>query len=187
MRRTAVGLAPGVPLSQGLAPVLSGQPWLLILGSLPGAASLAAQQYYAHPRNLFWPLMVHLFAAGPHLPYAQRLQVLGNAGVALWDVLHSASRRGSLDAAIDQRSASANDLAALLSAQPQIRCVAFNGKLAATLFHRHCNPLSTAHSGAQAQLTLPSTSPAHATLSAEHKLQQWRQVLAHRPVRPRPV
>lgn len=180
MRRAAVGLVPGVPLSQGLAPVLSGQPWLLILGSLPGAASLAAQQYYAHPRNLFWPLMGHLFAAGPDLPYAQRLQVLGKAGVALWDVLHSASRRGSLDAAIDQRSAKPNDLSALLSAQPQIRCVAFNGKLAATLFQRHCSALTAAQIKPVLQLTLPSTSPAHAALSPERKLQQWQQLLALR-------
>ena len=180
MRHTAGGPRPGVPVSQGLAPVLGVRPWLLILGSLPGAASLAAQQYYAHPRNMFWPLMGQLFAAGPHLPYALRLQALDNAGVALWDVLHSASRRGSLDAAIDQRSAKPNDLSALLSAQPQICCVAFNGKLAASLFHRHCSVLPAAHIKPVLKLTLPSTSPAHAALSPERKLQQWQQLLALR-------
>jgi double-stranded uracil-DNA glycosylase len=181
VRRVAAGLAPGIALSQGLAPVLGVRPWLLILGSLPGAASLAAQQYYAHPRNLFWPLMGHLFAAGPALPYAQRLQALGRAGVALWDVLHSASRRGSLDADIDARSATANDLSALLSAQPQICCVAFNGKSAATLFQRHGRTQWAGHTRRLTQLTLPSTSPAHAALSAADKLQQWQQLLALRP------
>jgi hypoxanthine-DNA glycosylase len=177
---TVRGLVPGAPLLQGLAPVVGTRPWLLILGSLPGAASLAAQQYYAHPRNLFWPLMGHLFAAGPDLPYAQRLQALGRAGVALWDVLHSAARHGSLDADIDARSATANDLGALLSAQPQICCVAFNGKLAAALFRRHSSAQLATREHAVVQLTLPSTSPAHAALSAADKLQQWQQLLALR-------
>ena len=146
---------------------------VLILGSMPGKASLDASQYYAHPRNQFWSIMGTLFGAHPALPYAERLAMLTGAGLALWDVLSSCERRGSLDSAIDIRSAQANDFAAFLGRHTGIRRVLFNGALAETCFRRdvmpHIRPLD--------MLRLPSTSPAHAGLSAADKLEAWRAAL----------
>ncbi|WP_306476001.1 DNA-deoxyinosine glycosylase [Methyloversatilis sp.] len=146
---------------------------VLILGSMPGAASLDANQYYAHPRNQFWSIMGTLFGAHPALPYAERLAMLTGAGVALWDVLSSCEQRGSLDSAIDLRSAQANDFVAFLGRHAGIRRVLFNGALAETCFRRdvmpHVRPLD--------MLRLPSTSPAHAGLSASDKLHAWRTAL----------
>ncbi|OYW28635.1 MAG: DNA-deoxyinosine glycosylase [Methyloversatilis sp. 12-65-5] len=146
---------------------------VLILGSMPGAASLGANQYYAHPRNQFWSIMGTLVGAHPALPYAERLAMLTRAGLALWDVLSSCERRGSLDSAIDLRSAQANDFVAFFERHAGIRRVLFNGALAETCFRRdvmpHIRPLD--------MLRLPSTSPAHAGLSAADKLQAWRAAL----------
>jgi hypoxanthine-DNA glycosylase len=149
---------------------------VLILGSLPGVASLEAQQYYAHPRNLFWDLMGELFGAGRELAYAQRCERLTAAGVAVWDVLHAARRPGSLDADIDLRSLIANDFTALFASQPQLRTVAFNGQTAATLFRRNVLP-ALAPLPTLRLLTLPSTSPAHAGRTRAQKLTLWRQLL----------
>jgi TDG/mug DNA glycosylase family protein len=146
---------------------------VLILGSMPGVASLSAGQYYAHPRNQFWTIMGELFGAGPALPYDQRLAVLTRSGIALWDVLASCERRGSLDSAIDTRSAQANDFAAFLDAHPLITRICFNGALAETCFRRDVMP----HVRALETLRLPSTSPAHAGLPAAEKLQHWRAAL----------
>ena len=146
---------------------------VLILGSMPGVASLTAGQYYAHPRNQFWPIMGALFGAGPDLPYPDRLATLTRAGIALWDVLSSCERRVSLDSAIDLRSAQANDFASFLDRHPGITRVCFNGALAETRFRHdvmaHVRPLEC--------IRLPSTSPAHAGLSAADKLQAWRAAL----------
>ncbi|AOF80831.1 DNA-deoxyinosine glycosylase [Methyloversatilis sp. RAC08] len=146
---------------------------VLILGSMPGKASLDANQYYAHPRNQFWSIMGTLFGAHPALPYAERLAMLTGAGLALWDVLSSCERRGSLDSAIDLRSAQANDFAAFLGRHTGIRRVLFNGALAETCFRRDVMP----HVRALDMLRLPSTSPAHAGLSATDKLHAWRAAL----------
>ncbi len=146
---------------------------VLVLGSMPGVASLAAGQYYAHPRNQFWPIMGALFGADPALPYERRLTLLTQAGIALWDVLASCERQGSLDAAIDARTAQANDFAAFLDTHPLITRVCFNGALAATRFQRDVMP----HVRALHMTRLPSTSPAHAGMSAADKLAAWRQAL----------
>lgn len=156
----------------GLAPVWRADARLLVLGSFPGAASLGAQQYYAHPRNAFWPLMAALLQrpglAG--LPYEQRLQTLIEAGVALWDAVAVCEREGSLDSAI--RNAQPSNLPELVARLPALRAIACNGATA----HRETAALLP---GAPwPLLRLPSTSPAHAGLGLEAKLQAWRTALA---------
>lgn len=153
-------------------PSISPRCRVLILGTMPGVASLQAGQYYAHPRNQFWDIMGALFGAGRALSYAKRMARLRAAGVALWDVVAECERPGSLDAAI--RNERANDLAGLLRRCPRIAVIAFNGQPAARLFRRHVRDLPRAVD----TVVLPSTSPAHAARSRREKLAAWRAGLA---------
>lgn len=140
----------------GFPPVVDAATRLLILGSLPGDASLRAAQYYAHPRNAFWPLIGGVLGEDlAVLPYEQRLDRLKARGVGLWDVIASAERSGSLDAAI--RSPEAADLRSLIDGLPALRAVAFNGKLAAKLGRRIIGDVNGVR-----LIDLPSSSPAHA-------------------------
>ena len=149
---------------------------VLILGSMPGAASLAADQYYAHPRNHFWPIMGRLFAAGPELPYAKRVRRLKSCGIAVWDVLESCVRPGSLDADIEEGSIAVNDFAGFFDAHPRIGAVFFNGAKAESAYRRHVLNGLPAAAGALPALRLPSTSPAHAALSLDRKLAFWKML-----------
>ncbi len=140
----------------GFAPVVDTETRLLILGSLPGDASLKAAQYYAHSRNAFWPLIGGVLGEDLlALRYEQRLDRLTARGVGLWDVIASAERSGSLDAAI--RSPEAADLRGLIGGLPRLRAVAFNGKLAAKLGRRIIGDVAGIR-----LIDLPSSSPAHA-------------------------
>ena len=144
------------------APIARRDARVLILGSVPGVKSLEDREYYAHPRNAFWEIMAALCGAGRGLPYEQRLERLQGAGIAVWDVLHSAEREGSLDSAI--LHASPNDLAGLLKNCPQIELVALNGSYASATFKRHAQ--STLEPRANPRVVkLPSTSPANARVS----------------------
>ncbi len=149
---------------------------VLILGSMPGAASLAAAEYYAHPRNAFWPIMGALFGAGPALPYADRLARLADAGIALWDVIASCTRAGSLDSAIVADSIEVNDFAALFLACPHLHHVFFNGRKAEAAFRRYVRP--QVELPAVRFVYLPSTSPAHAARDLAAKLDAWQAVRA---------
>ena len=134
---------------------------------MPGQASLRAGQYYAHERNAFWRIMGDLLGAGPDLPYAQRLERLTAAGIALWDVIAACERYGSLDSDIVNSSVCANDFSAFFEAHRSIRRVFFNGGAAETTFRRHVLPQL---SGVPLQLhRLPSTSPAHAARGDGHR------------------
>lgn len=146
---------------------------ILILGSMPGRASLEAGEYYAHPRNLFWTIMGELAGARPCLPYPARIAALAEAGIALWDVLGECEREGSLDSAI--RAEAPNDLSGFLRGHAGIRRLCFNGGKAWQSFRRHFPALA-----ARDDLLLrplPSTSPAHAGMSAERKGAAWREGL----------
>ena len=160
-------------------PVAAPDAHTLILGSMPGQASLAAGEYYAHRRNLFWPILGELFGASPALPYAARLQKLTDAGLALWDVLQCCEREGSLDGDIAPASIVANDFATFLTAHPRIVRVFFNGTLADTSFRRHV--LQTLPHHSLHFTRLPSTSPANAAYSYARRLEAWRALTASTP------
>lgn len=168
----------------GFPAVIGADARILILGSMPGIASLDAQQYYAHPRNHFWRIMGELCGAGPQLPYRERLQVLLRERLGLWDVLQSCVRGGSLDAAIEHHSATANDLPALLRRCPQVRRLCCNGGSAYGMLRRQFGePL--AREFPQIEICrLPSTSPANASCSYARKLAAWRHALRQRQASP---
>jgi len=149
---------------------------VLILGSMPGAESLRRRQYYAHPHNQFWLIMGELFGAGPELPYAQRVERLLERGVAVWDVLKHCERDGSLDSGIRRDSEVVNDFAGFLVRHPSIRAVFFNGSKSEGVFSRSVRQ-RLGPRGAQLRCQrLPSTSPAHAGMPREAKLQAWRRI-----------
>jgi hypoxanthine-DNA glycosylase len=168
----------GLTRINGFPPVVGKFVRVLILGSMPGNASLARNQYYGLPHNAFWRIMGDLFGAGANLPYTQRLRVLTDQGIALWDVLDSCYRPGSLDSAIDDRTAKANDFAMLFREHRMISYIFFNGQKAAQLFAKRILPTIEDKQPAKTLVTLPSTSPALASMTYEQKLEQWAAVKA---------
>jgi len=147
----------------------------LILGSMPGQASLAARQYYAHPRNAFWPIMGELFGAHPTVDYADRVDLLLSARIAVWDVLGACLRPGSLDSAIQRDSMVANDFRKFFAGHRQISRIFFNGAKAAELFDTLVLP--GLEPFAASRFRLPSTSPAHAGMKFRDKLAAWRVLI----------
>jgi hypoxanthine-DNA glycosylase len=149
------------------APVTDARTRVLILGSLPGEASLAAARYYAHPRNQFWRLVGAVIGQDLQgAAYETRLATLLDHGIGLWDSIGTATRKGSLDTAI--RNVEANPLAQLVTTLPALQAVAFNGAKSAAI--------GAPQMACEARLTLlrlPSSSPAHAALGFEAKLAQW--------------
>ena len=159
-------------LKTGLPPLIASTCRVLILGSFPGAASLATQQYYGHPRNHFWPIMLALLPSDEGLigvsSYQKRSEWLLANNLGLWDVYAACEREGSLDAAI--RNAQVNDVSALRQSCPQLQAIAHNG--AESYKHRcHTEALGVP------VYKLPSTSPANASWSFERKLNAWAQCL----------
>jgi double-stranded uracil-DNA glycosylase len=124
-----------------LAPVEDANATILILGSVPGEASLCEGQYYAHPRNLFWRILGELVGANSALPYEERTHVLQSVGVALWDILESCVRGTSLDSDIENGSPVPNDFAAFFSGHPKIASVYFNGAKADDCYRRLVLPV----------------------------------------------
>jgi double-stranded uracil-DNA glycosylase len=169
----AVDLA-SVRRIESLPPIVSERSTVLILGSMPGEVSLKAGQYYAHQKNIFWRIMGELFGAGPSAPYERRIQILQSVGVALWDVLQACSRSGSLDASI--REAVANDFVTFFAKHPNITPVFFNGIKAQKVFRRYVLPTLT--KDRHTYTLLPSTSPAHAAIPREAKIQAWSVIVS---------
>jgi len=181
---------------QSFSAVCNEQTHTLILGSMPGVPSLDAVQYYAHKRNAFWPIMLTLSASvevkrhanAPEpsysitakTPYEQRLKRLNSDGFGLWDVIAECERPGSLDSAIVADSVVVNDFVGLLQQFPRIEKIAFNGKAAQKLFERRVNPLLK-QQGLETRIkqwiSLPSSSPAMASLSLQQKYERWFNLL----------
>ena len=149
---------------------------VLILGSMPSEVSLNAREYYAHPRNGFWPILGHLLGFDPRAPYAERRDAILAAGIAIWDVLASCVRPGSADANIEPESIIVNDFSQLFVSSPEIRAVYCNGTTAYTLFRRLVQP--TVANRDFALYRLPSTSPANASLGLAEKIEEWRKILS---------
>lgn len=159
---------------QSFAPIADDSATVLILGSMPGTASLRAGQYYAHPRNLFWHMMESAIALNPHAPYEQRTQALSHANIALWDVLHTCTRDGSLDADIDKSSRISNDFQTFFARHRLITHVFFNGATAEQSYRKLVLPdLAIQHIE---YLRLPSTSPANASIPYDQKLAAWQAI-----------
>lgn len=158
-------------------PVASTDARLLILGSMPGVASLQQQQYYAHPRNAFWPIMAQIFDFERDGNYQQRCHGLLINRVALWDVLKMCIRPGSLDQHIDKDTIVINDLAGFLTQHPRVELILFNGGTAADMFKRHVLPSLPVAQKDIPRIRMPSTSPAHASRSYLEKLAYWQQTI----------
>lgn len=157
-------------------PIESKSARVLVLGSMPGVESLRAGRYYAYRHNAFWPIMGELFGAGPAIDYEKRVLLLMRAGLALWDVMASCIREGSLDSDIDEASIVPNDFRTFFDVHPRVTHVFFNGAKAETCFHRYVRPHLSDRGLTFTRL--PSTSPAHASLSMEKKLRAWHAVAA---------
>jgi hypoxanthine-DNA glycosylase len=157
------------------APISNSSARVLILGSMPGVKSLNAGQYYAHKQNAFWKILAELTGLNPAAPYAERLEQLVGSGIALWDVLHSCEREGSLDAAIDFSTVQPNDFVTFFREHPYIQLVCFNGAVAERCYNTHVLP--TVRDIPISYARLPSTSPAHAALSFQDKVAAWRAIL----------
>lgn len=142
---------------------------------MPGKVSLRERQYYAHPQNAFWSITGEILGFDPASTYAARVSSLRNCRIALWDVLESCAREGSLDSRIDESTIVTNDFRRFFAVHPDIRLVCFNGAKAAALYFRHVQPhlrgpLTHEH------LRLPSTSPANASIPRAEKLRAWRVI-----------
>ena len=148
---------------------------VLVLGSMPGQASLAAGEYYAHSRNAFWRITAELLQFDAGAPYKARIQALVSARIGVWDVLQSCARQGSLDTMIESDTEIANDFHRFFRTHGKITQVFFNGAKAEASFRRHVLP-HIEHLSLECT-RLPSTSPANASVSFARKLEAWRAIL----------
>ncbi|MBO0679678.1 DNA-deoxyinosine glycosylase [Mycolicibacterium sp. S2-37] len=156
----------------GFAPIVGARPRVLVLGNAPSVLALARHQYYGNPQNAFWRIAGELYSFGATDPYEQRITALTAHGVAVWDVLASCRRKGSLDSAVEPKSMVANDFDTFFGTHPTIRRVLFNGAAAERNFQR----LVEGDFGVLFE-RLPSTSPAQ-TMRFERKLAAWRAALS---------
>ena len=155
-------------------PMVAPDARVLILGSMPGIRSLELNQYYGHPRNLFWAFMGEICGASLELDYQSRVEILQQSGIALWDVLKHCERKGSLDADIVASSEIPNDIPGLLNEYPEICVLAFNGKKAEKTFRKYIR--AALPNREFKWLPLPSTSPANASIAKTKKLERWMKI-----------
>jgi TDG/mug DNA glycosylase family protein len=153
-------------------PISDAASCVLILGSMPGKASLRAGQYYAHPQNAFWKILGALFDFEPGFPYESRIASLREHGIALWDVMQSCVRETSHDSDIEEFSIVSNPFAGFLRDHPEIHTICFNGAKAESSWRKHVLP-QLPRAGDIAYHRLPSTSPANASIGYDDKAKAW--------------
>jgi len=176
-------ISAGANISESFAPLVGKRMHTLVLGTMPGQKSLLLQQYYAHQRNALWPILCAIatddvpdYTVHQSLSYQQRCELITSAGFALWDVLARCERPGSLDGNIVRQSEIPNAIPQLITAHPELRIIACNGRTAEALFKRHILP--QLHEPIPLVVSLPSTSPAMASLSLHAKHERWRSALS---------
>ncbi len=151
---------------------------IIILGSIPGEASLKQQQYYAHPRNAFWYILAKYFDVEIPSLYEGRKALVRQHGIVLWDVMRCCDRLGSLDSKIDSQTIVVNEFEPLFLQQPKILAVLFNGAKAESEYRRRVLPLLPEKQRSLKLIRLPSTSPAMASMNREEKYHLWCDVLS---------
>lgn len=159
--------------SIGFPPIVGEKPRFLVLGSSPSVISLQEQQYYANARNVFWPIMLSIIGHNDESEYIQRIELLKRAKIAVWDVISSCERPGSLDSSIKEGSITVNNFAAFLKKYPTVESIYFNGVKAEQTFHRHVVTQQRLDVSNFNMLRLPSTSPANAGMSIDEKRRVW--------------
>ena len=167
-----------MPAIQSFAPIVDDGARTLILGSIPGKASLDAEEYYAHPRNAFWKIIGELFDVDPAASYAERVQGLKSHRIAVWDAMQACTREGSLDSDIIEDSIVPNAFQTFFDTYPEVRHIFFNGAKAEAAFRRYVSPELSTIERHLVLNRLPSTSPAHAGMKYEAKLAAWRAISA---------
>lgn len=163
-------------LVHSFEPVIGRKPRILILGSMPGVVSLQAVQYYANPRNAFWPIMAELFGIKIDCDYEERVEQISCLPVVLWDTIKACHREGSLDSNIKKHQLEANNIPSLLKQYSDIRLVACNGATSEKYFNQLVKLRLPEDHGVVVK-RLPSTSPANATMNFDQKLSSWREIL----------
>lgn len=163
---------------EGFPPIAAEDSRILVLGSMPSETSLKKQQYYGHRRNAFWRIMGELFGAGQEIDYEQRKQILMQNGVAVWDVLNTCCRKGSMDSDIDMDSIQINNFNWFYSVYPFIRTVFFNGSTAEKVYTKQISPILKKQYNYLRYQRLPSTSPAYASMKLDRKIEAWRVILS---------
>ncbi len=166
-----------VPIIVGFPPISNAKVEVLILGSMPSIVSLRKQQYYGHQRNAFWPIMMELLSGPANASYQERQKILLSRHIAVWDVLQSCQRAGSLDADIDAQSIKTNDFFGFYRAHRAVKKVFFNGSLAEKVYRKQVLPDLKEEFDYLEYQRLPSTSPAHASMSLARKLEKWAVIL----------
>ncbi|MCK4840699.1 MAG: DNA-deoxyinosine glycosylase [Methylococcales bacterium] len=160
----------------GFPPIADKNAKILILGSMPSEASLLEQEYYAHKRNAFWPMMRTIFNDGS-ADYNQRKKLLIGHDIAVWDVLKQCYRQGSLDSAINMDSIESNDFQSFFRAHKQVKKVIFNGAKAESIYLKFILPQIESQFAYLQYKRLPSTSPAHAAMTVDQKIAIWKKEL----------
>lgn len=163
-------------LSRSFDYVADAEAKVIILGSMPGKESLKQHQYYAHPRNQFWNFMHEIFGIERTHPYPERLLKLKQNHIALWDVAHQCVRPGSLDSSIKPETVIANDFGSFFASHHGIQAVFFNGQKAAQIYRKLVLPNLPTELKSLPLYTLPSTSPAHAAMKHDEKLNDWLKI-----------